>query len=348
MTVSRSNSRPPKEFHYQWHEGTAQSPDFGSDIKDCFSAGINSLGFDTSPVSSHLLSGTADKWSLPTLQDELFPTDSQGDGFPVENGDQLSDLLPAESYSKSAPLSNKEALPKIEPCSRHRKSCMVSALKILQTLHTTPSVCFSAGVDGINSDDSQLRTTDTVLSVNRQIIELVSHVLNCACFESFQLQLILVIICSKLSVWYRAMMPRHFPCSEDTITSFEETSKRMLHQPITVGNYAIDDTIEHRIRAQVILGELQKFENLIKRVCRRLQETKQHDTSSTAPMRGLHAPVCSSNARLDKTNATVTVNDSLTRFLHEQLQAAKTDIEVILNNGSSGVDMCEQNSNTER
>ena len=340
MNSSRSNLGSHKAFDPQCHGRVSQNPLANPEVEDTCAWDTDYFGLCSSPLPSDFFTCTTDKRSDPVHKhDTILPIES-ADDFSNQMGDHMLDVFPTNSDFSPALPSSKGALQEIEPCSRYRRSCMVSALKILQTLHIAPSACSSAGVESPNLNSSQPRTTGSVLSANREVIRLVSNMLKCTCFASLQLQLILTVICGKLTVWYRAMIPNTYGYLDDSIPSLEDNAERVLHQPITVGEYAIDNTLEQRIRAEVIFSELQHVEALIKDLARRLQERKYDSLWNTAAMSGGNGPISPSKpVGPNETAAAGAIHKCLTEFLDKQLQVAKAGIDAIVDRRHDPMDL---------
>lgn len=340
MHVSRSNLRSSKAFEPQCHSGVSQNSLANPDVEDTYDWGTDYFGLCSSLLPSSFPKCNTDKWSDPALKHDLTLPIELADDFPDQRGDHLSDLFPTNSGLNPAPPSSKGALQEIEPCSRHRRSCMVAALRVLQTLHTTPSTCSSAGAESPNLNSSQPRTTGSVLSTNREVIGLISNMLKCTCFASLQLQLILTVICGKLTVWYRAMIPNTYGSLDDPITSLEDNAERVVHQPITVGEYAMDNTLEQRVRAEVVFSELQHVEALIKDLARRLQERRHDGLWNAAAMSGRIGPISATKpVEPNETAAAGAIHKCLTEFLQKQLQVAKAGIDAIVNRRHEPMDL---------
>lgn len=257
------------------------------------------------------------------------PTDKSSGNVGNRSLDQFAPNLDF----KSALAGPQEALQGIGSCSKHRKSCMISALKILETLHVASSVCPSTGAKSLNSVSLQPRTTEFVLSTNREIIRLILHMLECTCIMSLQLQLVLASICGKLIVWYRAIVPHSYGFLD------ESHAERVLHQPVTLGWYTIDTTLEHKVRAQVVLSELRHVEALIKAISRRVRHGKHDHPCNVAIEEGRSRSA--SPSRLERPQETETprvIHKCLIDFLHVKLQAAKASINLISHDGPTSLD----------
>ncbi len=218
-----------------------------------------------------------------------------------------------------------------------------------------PSVCFSAGAETSGSSTPQPRMTDSVLSTNREAVRLVSDMLECTCSLSSQLPLVLIIICGKLIAWYRAMVRNRNEGSDNSALAWsvaqndnnnhEDHTERVLHQPITVGDYSFDVTLENKIRAQVVFSELQAVEALIRNLSRRVEETRFGNLWNAAAVRSGTGQTASSGlAKPDETGPAEAIQRSLTVFLYTQLQTANAEIDLILKGGHGSTCMSGQSS----
>lgn len=315
-----------------------------------------------SPTSSALLACMTDDLSETALKHDATASTQNTDEFSAEMTEHFSGIFsPVPSYRLET-RNPQGRLQGIEPCSNHTRTCMTSALKILQALHMPPSVCLSAGAETSGSSSPQPRMTDSVLSTNREAVRLVSDMLECTCSFSSQVQLVLIIICGKLTAWYRAMLRNGYDGLDNSSSivwsvinsnnnnnnnniNHEDHTERVLHQPITVGEYSFDVTLENKIRAQVVFSELQHVEALIENLSRRVEETKFGNIWNAAAEKSGSGLIAGSRlAKPDETGLAEAIHRSLTVFLHKQLQAAKAEITLILNSGHGSACVSGPNS----
>ena len=313
-------------------------PEFEYNLND----GLDFHGLCASQTPSALLACMPDELSDTALECDATASTQNTDEFSAEMRDCSSSIFsPAPNYRlKTSNLQGR--LQGIEPCSNHARTCMVSALKILRALHMPPSLCLSAGAETSDSCSIQPRLTDSVLSTNREAVRLVSDMLECTCFLSSQMQLVLVIICSKLTAWYRAMVRNGYDGFDNSSViwptlnnnndniNHEDYTERVLHQPFTVGEYTLDITLENKIRAQVVFSELHNVEALIETLSRRVEDTKFGNL--TAARSGSETTASSRPVKPDETGLAETVHRNLNVLLHKQLQVAKAETSLILNN----------------
>jgi Aflatoxin regulatory protein len=302
------------------------------------------------------------KLSDTALKQDATAVTQNTHGFSAAIGDYYSGIFSAVPDRRLETSDPRGRLQGIEPCSHHTRTCMVSALKILQALHLPPSVCLSAGAETSDSGCLPPRMTDSVLSINGEAVRLVSDMLECNCSLSSQVQLVLIIICGKLTTWYRAMVRNGYDGFDNSASkvrstdnnnnnhnhnnssssgssnnsnsnsNHEDHTERVSHQPITVGGYSFDLPLENKIRAQVVFSELQHVEALIKNLSRRVEETRFGNLCNAAAARSRSGQTASSRlVEADETGLVETIHRRVTVFLHEQLQAAKMEITLITN-----------------
>lgn len=251
--------------------------------------------------------------------------------------DVLAGLFSSGPQYGVSPCGPQDLLKGIETCSESRRTCMTSALRILQALHIPPSACLSlADHISVSPASRQPRKTDSVLSTNRDVVRLMAEMLKCSCLCSSQIQLVLTIICGKLIAWYRAIIhnsPDDHPsaCMDTDVqtpahpdgtlnAAIGMHNERILHQPITVGEYSLDIGLESKIRAQVVSSELQQLEALVANFSGRIQEEDPngHNFGRT---NGTMSPSALSSA----------LNARLTTFLQKKLRNAKAESTSIAN-----------------
>lgn len=294
---------------------------------------------------SAFLSCMSDELSDTVLSHDAVPLTENTNDFSAGMGDHFSALFsPAPDYQVEA-KSPQSRLEDTRPCTLNKRTCMVSALKTLQALHMPPSVCLSAGATTSSTSSPQPRMTDCVLSTNREAVRLIFDMLECTCSSSSQVQLVLTIICGKLIAWCRAIVRNGFENSSTMRSAVdkhnvdhEDHTERVLHQPITVGKYSINVTLEYKIRGQVVFDELHHVEALTKDLSRRVKETKfgKHWNASIA--RSGDGPTSSlRSAKSDGPRPAEASHRSLTVFLYKQLQVAKEEITALIQseNGST-------------
>ena len=355
MAIKKPSLGFPEDVYTQGHGTSGETlpdiPGFEYDLND-------DLDFDVlcgSSTPSGLREGMPYDLSDMDLRHDITALAQNTDDFSAKMGDHSAGIFSLVPNYHLEQMSRHGRLQSIEPCSNHNRTCMSSAVKILHALHMPPAVCLSAAAETSGSGTPQPRMTDSVLSTNREAVRVVSSMLECTCSLSSQVQLVLIIICGKLIAWYRAVVRNRsdgFGNSslmssvvENDNKKHEDHTERVIHQPITIGEYSFDVTLENKIRAQVVFSELQSVKVLIKSLSGRVKETKFGNfwnTAATNSGSGQH--VSSRLAKPDETGLAEASQRSLTVFFHTQLQTAKAEINLILNGGHNSACVSEQSS----
>lgn len=330
------------ELEAQGHDISTQDPPHDLNGDDISHDAVDLFGLSESLLSSDLFAGVPQEWSDTLFKEGLMPSNHNFGEMSTETVDRSPSLSRRHSVASNPEKTKQD----IEPCSEEARTCMLSALKILQTLHTVPPMCFSVGIAQPDSTSIEQRTTEFVLCSSREASQKISKMLTCSCFASFQMQLVLATICHKLTVWYRAMLKDSCNlldgCSQRSSRSYTRTSdhvdasKHILHQPITVGEYAIDINLQPKIRAQVVSGELQHLENFACDFSRCLDSIP-----NIASMRQTSS---SSYPRPDQSKASAAAYHHLIGFLDEQIQAAKADVNAVLDSRPRKMDGLEESA----
>ena len=151
-------------------------------------------------------------------------------------------------------------------------SCLSIATKGLRTLHVRQTSCLSRGSqDATNTDPP--RMSGSVLKETKDVGMSVCRMMQCACILRPQNQLLIATICSRLVVWYRAMIHADFPhmSGMENIVSGPE---RVAHQAVTIGDHTVDNpSLGLNIQAQVMLNELGHLQRLVNTLLVRIQQT---------------------------------------------------------------------------
>ena len=269
------------DFDYDSTYGSLMSPDFSESMaKDYFTTAL-----EQSPK-------------------KLARTDTQS-SCEKDGGNTACTLSPI-SRCRLSMDSVHDALKGVDLSSDNGMTCMTLALKILQTLHIPRSVCLHAYVGSTARKSRQPRMVDSVLSMCRNIVPLVSDMLQCECSLNVQVQLIITNICGKLMSWYRALMRRghhrshHQPSRSSTVMKRrsnthdthmkdqdeddddddndddddDDQTVRVSRQSITIGHYAFDVALEGKVLAELVSSELRHLERLVQDLATRMQESR--------------------------------------------------------------------------
>ena len=236
---------------------------------------------------------------------------------------ELSDALPRDDADDGS-------------CPETLQSCINSVLRILQQLHTVPPLCFSVDAGRPSPAVTQQRTTGAILSTGREAIQAISKLARCSCFASIQFQMLYAAICYRLTLWYRAILKDNHGLPNDTNSlrapllqsDHGDVSKHIIHQPITIGEYAIDLTLQPSIRAQVVLTELQRLESCMRGVSGSFEESLDKGSlgHGTSRLSGMPNRPGSSDA----------IHRQLMKFLDEEVRTVKGTATDIMNGPSEG------------
>ena len=224
---------------------------------------------------------------------------------------------------------------------------ILSALKMARALHASPTVCLSfAGARPSVSDLAEARSIDSVLMKNREALQLVSSILQNVTSTSSQLQLLLTVICSKVAAWYRAIARNSLERTTSVKldqpinnpgnvlkASNEELVERVLHQPLKFGAYSFDSALETRIRAMVVLNELQYVEKLFTNLSRHMASSELGGLSSgvtNSSMQGRADRSSFASGPDEGTVAGEAARRRMNEFLCTQLEAVKAEVRAML------------------
>lgn len=277
---------------------------------------------------------------LACINDHSAPASGQDATTLTQNNEQLCSRSSDGSMGMYSPMptdpsrtkSPEGGLEGVVPCSNNAKTCMVSAIRILQVLHSPPPTCINS-LDGPSiSTHRQPRMVDSVLSTSRNVIQLVTDILKCTCSLRSQVQLLLTIICGKLMAWYRAMLCNDSSAVPPTIhynAKDEQHTERVVHQPITVGEYCFDGALESKLQAQVVFNEIQYLDGLVETLSRRIRGDKFQKVFSVSTTRTRSASAADSwrSTSLPEAGLPEKIQRSLNAFLQKQLRAVTAEIK---------------------
>ncbi|KAK4040409.1 aflatoxin regulatory protein-domain-containing protein [Parachaetomium inaequale] len=235
----------------------------GTDVDDLFELALHSsmvLDYsDSSPVDASL------NTTVATFK--LF-----GD-IPVSVSDSdFTSTTPSSAFGWGL-LSSSGSIPKVPSC------CFAIGLEILSRLFpNAPSVC-TVSTAGHQPDTSppRARTTESVISENKQIIETLTGLLNCDCSRDEYLISIITLIALKAMGCYSAAVtvagdeapPPSTPPTPPTSSSSRPPSSSassLGEQSVSVPRAA-----EKRMAAQLVLGELHRVQRLVNALSKRLE-----------------------------------------------------------------------------
>ncbi|KAL8795403.1 MAG: hypothetical protein Q9195_002144 [Heterodermia aff. obscurata] len=299
--------------------------DFGIDLD--FGA---LYGLETpSNVSTDLPNG---KSSGPSNQDPAIASQRETDVLARNRDQDVVSTAATDSIDNHA-----KCCEEVELCPNDVEGCMTPALRLLQALHTPSATCLSASDKGREPKSIQARATGAVLSTIREAVQVISDILKCPCSSSSQLQLVVVVLCGRITAWYRATIryddkSLHSPSSVVKIDALhEELAEQVLHQPITIGEYAFNGEIERSVRAQVVLRELQRLRVVAEGISKRVERTSFGSRRRIGVARRESGFTASEQvARAAMAEVTTAVHKDLAILLHDQLRVAEAEATSIL------------------
>ncbi|KAJ5817762.1 hypothetical protein N7447_007770 [Penicillium robsamsonii] len=210
-----------------------------------------------------------------------------------------------------------------------RPPCIITATQNLRFLHIRQNSCLSlrnrrssSGSQDANGPEPA-RMSGSVLKDNKDAGMSVCRMLQCGCALRPQNQVLLALLCSRLAVWYRAMIRACFsrrPSSstggKDYLDEHRSSPEKVIHQAATIGDHIIDNSsLDWDIQAQVILKELGHLQRLVDTLSARI---KQAGTSNSM------GP--DSNTNVPSTGFPAIAHDRLVAHLSKEVEAARNDL----------------------
>ncbi|KAJ5794715.1 hypothetical protein N7457_001314 [Penicillium paradoxum] len=260
---------------------------------------------------------------------------------PMLDYSTLPNNLPANSSSLSTlPFGLKDSLtiPVLTPppttmtssCPAEcRPPCIITATRTLLLLHIRENSCLSlrnrrdsCGTQGASGPELA-RMSGSVLRDNKEAGMSVCRMLQCKCALRPQNQVLIAFLCSRLAVWYRAMIracfsrrPRSSFGGEDDFDEHKSSPEKVIYQAVTIGDHTVDSfSLDWDIQAQVILKELAQLQRLVDTLSARIKQTStshsiERDVDANLPFPGLPA----------------IAHDRLVAHLSKEIEAAQHDL----------------------
>ncbi|OKL58124.1 hypothetical protein UA08_06429 [Talaromyces atroroseus] len=126
-------------------------------------------------------------------------------------------------------------------------------------LETLTSLCQPSTAQ--RTGEGQPRPTiDQVLKMNSEAMKNVSTILACSCAKDSSFPMLLSTIFNKALAWYRAAVEFH-DMTGDTINCVKE---EIVHRPISVGGYELDDESSDLMKIQLVLNCLRMMSKPVK------------------------------------------------------------------------------------
>ncbi|MCJ1263558.1 hypothetical protein MMC22_003428 [Lobaria immixta] len=286
------------EFSPQWATGILSTPNTDGSV---FGSTVLSPLATTrtyTPISNPVFGSI--NHSLETSQESVLPA-----GF-----DDV-DYYPGE-FSKS-----------LTPPPERPHSCLSLALDILPILYIPPTTCTLVSV---SPSIHESFTIDYIISTNKKIIESISLMLDCPCSLDGQLPFILALITFQILAWYDAAV-KDFDSTWPSDNP-RQASEQSLHIPIMVRNYQLGGFHDKRMRAQLILSELNRVVRLVELLSKRFKEARARaGVDVSTHNSGFDA----GGIKIGRLSASILVQ--LEADMKQRLQAVAKDTMAILRSG---------------
>ncbi|KAL5333311.1 aflatoxin regulatory protein-domain-containing protein [Aspergillus crustosus] len=172
--------------------------------------------------------------------------------------------------------------------------CLTTVVNILTTLFpSTPATCNHAGN---GRTPSGTWTPETVVSENRQVVESISHVLDCSCSHDPYIISIVSLVVFKVMGRYSAAartpasaMDHGRGYESAMITQHNErnpygSDEHTSHTPTISGGYCADIRNQNRMVAQLVLGELHGVQRLVNALSSRVESFQLRDCHCSASL----------------------------------------------------------------
>lgn len=199
-------------------------------------------------------------------------------------------------------------------------SCLSLALDILPILYISPPTCTLASVSPCIHESF---TTDYIICSNKKIIESISIMLDCPCSLDGPLAFIIALITFQILAWYDAAVKD--VDGTQTNDSAGRASEQILHVPIAIRKKQSESIQDKRMRAQLILNELNCVGRFVKLLSQRFKEARaQAEINLSTEKSGLDA----GGIRIGHLSASILVQ--LEADIKQRLHAvAKNTMEIL-------------------
>ncbi|KAH6673161.1 hypothetical protein B0J14DRAFT_65395 [Halenospora varia] len=200
--------------------------------------------------------------------------------------------------------------------------CMTVAVGILQALHVAPGSCDVLANQRGKHLQKAIPTIDHALATNKETIDSLERVIECSCSLNPELYLILTLVASKLIAWYGAVAR----CDHQLNTGLLDNNmpnmapERVRYLPITLGMYHLAGESEEKMRAQLVLRELNRAVGLVGRLAQRFCHSNSLDGFGDMSKDGAR----------DAQSATRTMGAELEAFLLFRMRSITTQAMKVL------------------
>lgn len=131
-------------------------------------------------------------------------------------------------------------------------------------LETLNSLCQPSTLQR-TSEGQPRPTIDQVLKMNSEAMKNVSTILSCNCAKDSSFPMLLSTIFSKTLAWYRAAFESHdSKFHSDSSKATNSVKEEIVHRPISVGGYELDDESSDLMKIQLVLNRLRTMSKPVK------------------------------------------------------------------------------------
>ncbi|KAL4738164.1 hypothetical protein BDV11DRAFT_190152 [Aspergillus similis] len=160
-------------------------------------------------------------------------------------------------------------------CQNPQGCCISLATGVLGSMHASSSLCIlqvrTSDQGGAGGRLPQLsRATDAVLSINQSALRAVRSILQCSCYESPQVLLLVTVICSGIAAWYRHVIniySHHGNSATDSqgaVLPPSVSSEDEAQRPgIFIGSHRLGKEVETALIRHVLSGMLHELQLVI-------------------------------------------------------------------------------------
>lgn len=192
-------------------------------------------------------------------------------------------------------------------------------------LETITSLCLPSTVQ--KTTEGQPRPTiDQVLKINNDAMKNVSTILACSCSRDSSLPLLLSTIFNKALAWYRAVVDSH-NLTMGNGEPAQNVKEEVVHRPISVGGYELDDESSDLMKIQLVLSRLRMMSKPLKTY---LEEYSSATLSHTHPS-SLPTPSGSPTQHKSSSSASVVrsaqMYSTLANFIQGNLQSTIEELQ---------------------
>ncbi|KAL8746874.1 MAG: hypothetical protein Q9190_001167 [Brigantiaea leucoxantha] len=142
--------------------------------------------------------------------------------------------------------------------------CMGTTLATLRDLYNNQLMIAHQSLSDRNMNLSD-PTSDQVLKTNRLAVQKLNQILSCACDTCSydpNMPFLIATITSKILRWYKAVYTGDI-IKLPTPTQNSRFEEKVANTSITVGSFTLDPVAEARMKAQLLLCELQNLKKVI-------------------------------------------------------------------------------------